>query len=70
MNNRTDRVSALLWAIFIAVPIILKLSGYLDISWWLVLFPVWIAVGSVLIVAIAFTLGMLPFYIYKIWKNR
>jgi hypothetical protein len=48
VNNGSDVFISLLTVLFIG----LKLTGYIDWSWWWVLSPIWIPIAIILIVSI------------------
>lgn len=66
-NNTSDQISLLI-ALFIVL-LVLKLTGYITWSWWLVTAPLWLVPALFfVIIAIALCLGLVGLILYGLYK--
>ena len=66
-NNTSDQLS-LLFALFI-VFLVLKLTGYITWSWWLVTAPLWLVPALFfVIIVIALCLGLIVLILYELYE--
>lgn len=66
-NNTSDQISLLI-ALFI-VFLVLKLTGYVTWSWWLVTTPLWLVPTLFfVIIAIILCLGLVGLILYGLYK--
>lgn len=66
-NNTSDQLSLLI-ALFIVL-LVLKLSGYITWSWWLVTAPLWLVPALFfVIIVIALCLGLVGLILYGLYK--
>lgn len=66
-NNTSDQLS-LLFALFIVL-LVLKLTGYITWSWWLVTAPLWLVPALFfVIIVIALCLGLVGLILYGLYK--
>lgn len=66
-NNTSEQLS-LLFALFIVL-LVLKLTGYITWSWWLVTAPLWLVpVLFFIIIVIALCLGLVGLILYGLYK--
>lgn len=66
-NNTSDQLSLLI-ALFI-VFLVLKLTGYVTWSWWLVTAPLWLVLALFfVIIAIILCLGIVGLILYGLYK--
>lgn len=55
-SNTTQRSGVSLSTVVQTVFIILKLTGLVDWSWWVVLIPLWIGLGTLVLMGIGFVI--------------
>ena len=48
----------------------LKLTGFIDWSWWWVLAPLWAAAGGIAALALLGLSGYLAYTLYGIWRKK
>ena len=66
-NNTSDQISLLI-ALFIVL-LVLKLTGYISWSWWLVTAPLWLVPTLFfVIIAIILCLGLVGLILYGLYK--
>ena len=66
-NNTSDQISLLI-ALFIVL-LVLKLTGYITWSWWLVTAPLWLVPALFfVIIAIIICLGLVGLILYGLYK--
>ena len=66
-NNTSDQLS-LLFALFIVL-LVLKLTGYITWSWWLVTTPLWLVPALFfVIIAIILCLGIVGLILYSLYE--
>ena len=66
-NNTTSQISLLI-ALFIIL-LVLKLTGYITWSWWLVTAPLWLVPALFFgIIAIALCLGLVGLILYALYE--
>lgn len=66
-NNTTSQIS-LLFALFIVL-LVLKLTGYITWSWWLVTAPLWLVPALFfVIIAIILCLGIVGLILYGLYE--
>ena len=66
-NNTTSQISLLI-ALFIIL-LVLKLTGYITWSWWLVTSPLWLVpVLFFVIIAIILCLGIVGLILYSLYE--
>ena len=66
-NNTTSQISLLI-ALFIIL-LVLKLTGYITWSWWLVTAPLWLVPALFfVIIAIILCLGIVGLILYSLYK--
>lgn len=66
-NNTTSQISLLI-ALFIVL-LVLKLTGYITWSWWLVTAPLWLVPALFfVIIVIALCLGLVGLILYGLYK--
>ena len=66
-NNTSDQLS-LLFALFIVL-LVLKLTGYITWSWWLVTAPLWLVPALFfVIIAIILCLGIVGLILYGLYE--
>ena len=66
-NNTTSQISLLI-ALFIIL-LVLKLTGYITWSWWLVTAPLWLVPTLFfVIIVIALCLGLVGLILYGLYK--
>ena len=66
-NNTSDQLS-LLFALFIVL-LVLKLTGYITWSWWLVTAPLWLVPALFfVIIAIILCLGIVGLILYSLYE--
>ena len=66
-NNTSDQISLLI-ALFIVL-LVLKLTGYISWSWWLVTAPLWLVLALFfVIIVIALCLGLVGLILYGLYK--
>ena len=66
-NNTSDQLS-LLFALFIVL-LVLKLTGYITWSWWLVTAPLWLVPALFfVIIAIILCLGLVGLILYGLYE--
>lgn len=66
-NNTSDQISLLI-ALFIVL-LVLKLTGYISWSWWLVTAPLWLVPALFfVIIVIALCLGLVGLILYWLYK--
>ena len=66
-NNTSDQLSLLL-ALFIVL-LVLKLTGYITWSWWLVTAPLWLVPALFfVIIAIILCLGIVGLILYSLYE--
>ena len=66
-NNTSDQLSLLI-ALFIVL-LVLKLTGYITWSWWLVTAPLWLVPALFfVIIVIALCLGLVGLILYWLYK--
>ena len=66
-NNTSDQLS-LLFALFIVL-LVLKLTGYITWSWWLVTAPLWLVPALFfVIIAIILCLGIVGLILYDLYE--
>ena len=66
-NNTTSKISLLI-ALFIIL-LVLKLTGYISLSWWLVTAPLWLVpVLFFVIIAIILCLGLIVLILYELYE--
>lgn len=66
-NNTSDQISLLI-ALFIVL-LVLKLTGYISWSWWLVTAPLWLVPALFfVIIAIILCLGLVGLILYGLYK--
>ena len=66
-NNTSDQISLLI-ALFIVL-LVLKLTGYISWSWWLVTAPLWLVPALFfVIIAIIICLGLVGLILYGLYE--
>lgn len=66
-NNTSDQISLLI-ALFIVL-LVLKLTGYISWSWWLVTAPLWLIPALFfVIIAIIICLGLVGLILYGLYE--
>ena len=66
-NNTSDQISLLI-ALFIVL-LVLKFTGYITWSWWLVTAPLWLVPALFfVIIVIALCLGLVGLFLYGLYK--
>ena len=66
-NNTTSQISLLI-ALFIIL-LVLKLTGYITWSWWLVTAPLWLVLALFfVIIVIALCLGIVRLFLYGLYE--
>ena len=66
-NNTTSQISLLI-ALFIIL-LVLKLTGYITWSWWLITAPLWLVPALFfVIIAVALCLGLVGLILYSLYE--
>jgi phosphoglycerol transferase MdoB-like AlkP superfamily enzyme len=70
MENDGDQILGNFLSMLTVLFIGLKLTGFIDWSWWLVLSPILLPIGLVLIVLVVWGIGMLIKIIIGRWRAK